>query len=77
MHTGGPFHGKQNSWSVKLPIHLHIVPRLKCVVLCHSSFAVLDGMVVKKTDSIVDLATSYGPDGLGFESCKEKRFFLF
>lgn len=47
------------------------------MVLCHSSFAVLDGMVVKKTDSIVDLATSYGPDGLGFESCKEKRFFLF
>ena len=39
MHTRGPFHGKQSGWNVKLTIHLHIVPRLKCVILYHPLFA--------------------------------------
>jgi hypothetical protein len=75
MHNRDPFHGKQSGWSVKLIIHLRIVPRLKCMVLYPPLFAGLDEVVVKETDSVVDLATSYGLDGLGFDSRKEKIFF--
>lgn len=45
------------------------------MVLYPPLFAGLDEVVVKETDSVVDLATSYGLDGLGFDSRKEKIFF--
>jgi len=46
------------------------------MVLYRPLFAGLDGVVVKKTYSIVDLSTRYELDGLGFESWKEKRFIF-
>lgn len=46
------------------------------MVLYHHLFESLVGLVVKKTYSVVDLATRYGLDGLGFDSCKEKRLFF-
>jgi hypothetical protein len=61
---------------MKLTIHLHIVPRLKCVVLYHPLFAGLDGVVVKETDSVVDLATSYGLDGLGVRILEGEEIFF-
>jgi hypothetical protein len=77
MHTKGPFHGKQSGCSVKLIIHLHIVPRLKCVMLYYPLLEGPERVVVKEIDGVVDLATSYGLDGLRFESWKEKRLFFF
>jgi hypothetical protein len=75
VHTRDPFHGKQSGWSVKLTIYLHIVPWLKCVVLYHRLFAGLDGVVVKETDSVVDLATGWTV--WGSNPGRRRIFFLF